>query len=393
MLDRASSILAALVVTSCLLEDPYFIDHSRAATEDEDDRTRGEMTLPEPEPEAASDDAEPESKPTEVNPVEILVPMPGEPVEPEPTTADDDVLEPAADDDVSAPSPVPEPEPSTQPEPVPDPPAAPDAGAEPCETDALGCEALAECGNGIVESSEECDGADLAGRTCASEGFSGGLLQCSEDCALDTTECVAGPTCEEDLDSATGLAFEGHLNNQRNDTRYYTCSTGGRLSEDVSLAWTAPSSGCFEFRVDSTQEIDTIIAVFEDCALDTPLACDNEYGSIDPDSILEFEAVANTTYAISIDAYEPGDEGPIELTIVPCDAAVPADWECPDARYGMNQDCDCGCGALDPDCADATVDSCDSCGASGSCGSNTCSDIDPEQNWNCEDDNGGPFGR
>jgi hypothetical protein len=250
---------------------------------------------------------------------------------------------------------------------------------------------MSGCGNDVVETGEACDGQDLAMNTCFAEGYSGGLLQCSAECDLDTSECVSGPTCDHDLGSDTGLVFQGNLNGQGNDTRQYSCSLGGRTSEDISLSWTAPSTGCFELSVDSTQAIDTVIGMYEDCGLDQMLDCDDEHGALNPDSILEFDAVANTTYAFSIDAYAFDDEGPIDVTITPC-VSIPAEWTCPDARYAGGQGCDCGCGALDPDCEDETVDSCDNCGPQGACSSSNCGRLDPEQNWTC-DSNGGPFGR
>jgi len=47
------------------------------------------------------------------------------------------------------------------------------------------------CGDGIVGSSEACDGADLGGASCESEGFDAGAIGCSPDCiAYDTSGCV-----------------------------------------------------------------------------------------------------------------------------------------------------------------------------------------------------------
>jgi hypothetical protein len=46
------------------------------------------------------------------------------------------------------------------------------------------------CGNGVVEAGEECDGADLAGRSCADLGFDGGDLRCKEDCFYNTCGCM-----------------------------------------------------------------------------------------------------------------------------------------------------------------------------------------------------------
>ncbi len=51
------------------------------------------------------------------------------------------------------------------------------------------------CGNGTVEGSELCDGSNLNGATCASEGFAGGgVLACASSCAaFDTSGCSASP--------------------------------------------------------------------------------------------------------------------------------------------------------------------------------------------------------
>jgi hypothetical protein len=54
----------------------------------------------------------------------------------------------------------------------------------------------AECGNGVRVGSEQCDLADLAGRTCISLGYDGGTLACTSTCTFDFAGCtgaVAGP--------------------------------------------------------------------------------------------------------------------------------------------------------------------------------------------------------
>ncbi|MEM9455720.1 MAG: proprotein convertase P-domain-containing protein [Myxococcota bacterium] len=53
-----------------------------------------------------------------------------------------------------------------------------------------------ECGNGMVEGDEDCDGDDLAGSDCTTEGFEGGTLACGDDCTFDTSMCEGAPrTC------------------------------------------------------------------------------------------------------------------------------------------------------------------------------------------------------
>lgn len=55
--------------------------------------------------------------------------------------------------------------------------------------------ATAECGNGIRETGEACDGADLGGFDCATLGFKSGTLACNGTCRLDTSQCVAQSIC------------------------------------------------------------------------------------------------------------------------------------------------------------------------------------------------------
>jgi hypothetical protein len=391
-----------VLCTGCLLSESYsIVDETTAAeaTNQDDDRASKD---PEPEDEAALQ-AEPEPEPAEPNPEPVVEPEP-EPVPPEP----DDILvdpveispepspavaEPAASPDAVEPEPAPGAEDAGLPEPVapttPTPEPTPDVDASAsCRPGAPGCVAMSGCGNAIVETGEACDGSDLAEASCHSQGYGGGTLHCSVDCEFDTSECSSSPECEAFTTGETGLVYEGNLNGKGNDVRSYSCSQGGRNSEDVTLAWTASRSGCYQITVDSVQAIDTIIGVFSDCSIDDELACDNEQSSFNAESILQFEAEANTSYAIAVDAYEPGDEATITVTIAPC---LPNGWACLDARYGGGQGCDCGCGAFDPDCADETAAACENCGIPGACNADDCSDVDSSQNWLC--DSTGPFGR
>ncbi len=46
-----------------------------------------------------------------------------------------------------------------------------------------------ECGNGVIEDGEDCDGDDLGGEDCASQGSVGGELSCNDDCTFNTDAC------------------------------------------------------------------------------------------------------------------------------------------------------------------------------------------------------------
>lgn len=58
-----------------------------------------------------------------------------------------------------------------------------------CAFDVSGCTAPPDCGNGVIEGTEECDGADLDGATCESRNFDSGTLACTGGCAFDESDC------------------------------------------------------------------------------------------------------------------------------------------------------------------------------------------------------------
>jgi cysteine-rich repeat protein len=60
--------------------------------------------------------------------------------------------------------------------------------------------ACAQCGDGRLDPGEDCDGDDLAGQSCASLGFDGGILACDAACALDTSGCTRPEDCTNQRD-------------------------------------------------------------------------------------------------------------------------------------------------------------------------------------------------
>jgi hypothetical protein len=69
---------------------------------------------------------------------------------------------------------------------------------------------------------------------------------------------------------------------------------------------------------------------------------------------------------------------------------VPSTWKCPAYAYGggATDGCDCGCGAVDPDCASNLVGACDYCDDQNSCAID-CSDINLSDNSTCSASNQG----
>ncbi|MBU1245266.1 hypothetical protein KKD52_01135 [Myxococcota bacterium] len=69
-----------------------------------------------------------------------------------------------------------------------------------CTFDIASCMETGRCGDGELNiPMEDCDGAELDGRTCLTLGFHGGTLSCTADCNFDTTSCEAAGRCGDGL--------------------------------------------------------------------------------------------------------------------------------------------------------------------------------------------------
>jgi hypothetical protein len=83
------------------------------------------------------------------------------------------------------------------------------------------------CGNGLIEGGEACDGTDLAGQDCVTQGYDQGLLGCADDCtAFDTSGCAAcGNGVIEGSEVCDGAALDGQ-----------TCVTQGFVGGNLGCA-------------------------------------------------------------------------------------------------------------------------------------------------------------
>jgi hypothetical protein len=104
-----------------------------------------------------------------------------------------------------------------------------------CTFDTSGCAAAPVCGDGLRnQSGETCDGSDLAGATCESEGFpAGGTLACALDCAsFDVSGCTVLPSCGDGVVNQAGEECDAA------DLAGLSCQVlglgGGQLACDVN---------------------------------------------------------------------------------------------------------------------------------------------------------------
>jgi len=70
-----------------------------------------------------------------------------------------------------------------------------------CCSSAFAEETESECGNGVKEEGEACDGTDLDSKTCADFGFESGVLACKSDCTFNKTGCIGQVAVECDNDN------------------------------------------------------------------------------------------------------------------------------------------------------------------------------------------------
>jgi len=106
------------------------------------------------------------------------------------------------------------------------------ACAADCTFDTSACTAPPNCGNGAIDTGEQCDGTNLDGKTCGTLGMGVGTLACSSGCAFDTSNChICGNGAVDGPEVCDGPNLSGQ-----------TCLSRGHDGGTLSCA-----SGCLMF--------------------------------------------------------------------------------------------------------------------------------------------------
>lgn len=155
------------------------------------------------------------------------------------------------------------------------------------------------CGDNVISGAEVCDGTDLGGQSCASQGFVGGALACNGSCtAFDTSACIGVAACsDQSIGSALGTPVAtGNTAGDDNDLDP-TCGAGN--ANDHVVTFTAPAAGSYTISTNGST-YDTVMAVFSDCA--TQIACDDDSG-VGTQSLLVLNLAAGQTILIAVDGF------------------------------------------------------------------------------------------
>ncbi|MBU1242864.1 hypothetical protein KJ612_06660, partial [Myxococcota bacterium] len=130
-----------------------------------------------------------------------------------------------------------------------------------CASDCMGLDTSGcldqYCGNDAIESPEACDGSNLNGKTCLTEGFVWGTLACATGCmAVDTSACLS-QYCGNDAIESPEVCDGSNLNGK-------TCLTEGFVWGTLACA-----TGCMA--------VDTSACLSQYCgngAIESPEVCD-----------------------------------------------------------------------------------------------------------------------
>jgi len=93
---------------------------------------------------------------------------------------------------------------------------------------------VTDCGNGVIDPGEQCDGVDLNGQECTDRGYGAGTLSCTSSCTFDESACTVGE-CGDGIDNDV----DGFC-----DVAGGTCTDGSTPGDSVCTDPTDPEGSC-----------------------------------------------------------------------------------------------------------------------------------------------------
>jgi hypothetical protein len=221
------------------------------------------------------------------------------------------------------------------------------------------------CTNGVDDNGDtevDCDDVEYCAANAA----------CAEDCdnAVDDNGngdvdcadafCAGDPLCAgAACTTATAIMIGATTGDTTTGTSSLdsSCQLGG--ANEKVYTYTPTANGVLTITL-SPDMADLGVFVRTTCSDDmTEVDCLDDAGA-GGDEQISLVVTNGTPITIVVDGWETGEVGTFTLTLA--QTVVPAAWTCDPVWYDeVTANCDCGCGVVDPDCADATVASCQFC--------------------------------
>ncbi len=237
--------------------------------------------------------------------------------------------------------------------------------------------APAECGNGVAEPGEPCDGSDLGSSSCQSLGFDTGTLSCTPGCAADTSGCSGTETCFDGKDN------DGDTLRDCNDPECAaacadscgagptvpdptvvdgdttghaalldpSCESPGASGPEVVYHVTAAQTGTLDVALVSSANLGISVRTICDVAA-SELVCSEKNVGPNASEILGVPVTAGQSLAVIVDGYQAGDFGAFTISIkshaVVCGDGISDPGEaCDDANTTSGDGCSAQC-VLEP---------------------------------------------
>jgi cysteine-rich repeat protein len=194
------------------------------------------------------------------------------------------------------------------------------------------------CGNGVAETGELCDGADLNGQSCQALGFDDGAVTCKADCTLDGSSCSGTERCQDGRDNDGDLSFDcddpdcaaacadgcaapevlPDPASVSGDTRGHALASTACAEPPGGPAAiyriTAATTGFLDVVVTAQTDSDLLISVRASCADQaTELNCNNTGAGFGVDDIFSMPINQGDTVFIVISGVDPTQAGAFNL--------------------------------------------------------------------------------
>jgi len=262
-----------------------------------------------------------------------------------------------------------------------------DDGAANSDTEPNACRTtctLPSCGDGVVDDDEACDDSNLGGSTCASEGFTAGLLSCASSCELDFTNCT---TCGNGVAEGSDPAWPGYEVCDGTDLRSLSCTDFGLPAGVLACsACTWNTSGC----VGAATCGNGTVEAWEGCDDGNTTPCDGcsstcqveecGNGVVECSETCDDANSSNEDACLNICVLNTCGDGYINVGVETCDDGNNnVNDACPDGPAGTCQITTCGDGFTNLNtetCDDGNGNNEDACpdGVGGTCLAASCGD-------------------